>query len=505
MKTGVIYARYSSNVQTEQSIEGQVHVITEYAERNGIEIVGSYIDKATTGTNDNRPGFQSMMKDSFKKEWDCILVYKLDRFSRNKYEMAIHRKTLRNNGIRLISVTENIPDSPEGVILESVLEGMAEYYSLDISQKTKRGKRESRLKGNYDGGAIAYGYKIVKVNGEYKAAICDKNAAVVRRIFEEYLSGKVVQKIVDGLNADGIRNQRGNPFSVCTVTNMLHNERYIGRCKYRDDKVYTNIFPRLIPDDWFELAQRFLKENHRGANSAKNPFILKSKLKCGCCGGKMRGNSATTTAGKTFRYYSCVNKLKNKKLCTKTSIHKEILEKTVIDTVMKILYSSDGIDTIVDRIYEINESKRQNNDIIKALLEEKKKCQRQLDNIMEAVEKGIFTDSVKERIASYEAQLAALNNKISEKGSEARKSLSKDDIRKKLNEVIRKEPAQIIRLLIKQIVVYEDKVEIYFYHTDKNGPDEDSHQAICFYSERIKLENTEGAKMLSEWEVFVLV
>ena len=505
MKTGVIYARYSSNVQTEQSIEGQVRVITEYAERNSIEIVGSYIDKATTGTNDNRPGFQSMMKDSSKKEWACILVYKLDRFSRNKYEMAIHRKTLRNNGIRLISVTENIPDSPEGVILESVLEGMAEYYSLDISQKTKRGKRESRLKGNYDGGAIAYGYKIVKVNGEYKAAICDKNAAVVRRIFEEYLSGKVVQKIVDGLNADGIRNQRGNPFSVCTVTNMLHNERYIGRCRYRDDKVYTNIFPRLIPDDWFELAQRFLKENHRGANSAKNPFILKSKLKCGCCGGKMRGNSATTPAGKTFRYYSCVNKLKSKELCTKASIHKEILEKTVIDTLIKILYSSDGIDTIVDRIYEINEIKRHNNDILKALLEEKQKCQRQLDNIMEAVEKGVFTDSVKERIAMYEAHLAALNNTISENGSEVKKSLSKDDIRKKLKDVSRKEPAQIIRLLIKQIVVYEDKVEIYFYHTDKNGPDEDSHQALCFYSEKCKLERSANGINPSEIEVCLLL
>ena len=110
---------------------------------------------------------------------------------------------------------------------------------------------------------------------------------------------------------------------------------------------------------------------------------------------------------------------------------------------------------------------------------------------MEAIEKGVFTSSVKERIATYEAQLAALNRKITENGSEVRKSLSKDDIRKRLKDVIRKEPAQIIRLLIKQIVVYEDKVEIFFYHTDKNGPDEDSHQALCFYSEKYKLENAQ--------------
>ena len=156
-KIGVIYARYSSSVQTEQSIEGQVRECLAYAQRNGIAILDTYVDRATTGTNDKRESFQKMLKDAHNGAWDCVLVYKLDRFSRNKYEMAIHRKALRDNGVKLISATENIPDSPEGVILETVLEGLAEYYSLDISQKTKRGKRESRLKGNFQGGAIKIG------------------------------------------------------------------------------------------------------------------------------------------------------------------------------------------------------------------------------------------------------------------------------------------------------------------------------------------------------------
>ncbi len=124
MKTAVIYCRYSSDSQTEQSIDGQLRVCTEYAKNNDILILDTYIDRAMTGTNDNRPDFQRMIKDSAKKNWDYVLVYKLDRFSRNKYETVIHKKTLRDNGVKVLSAMENIPDTPEGIILESLLEGM---------------------------------------------------------------------------------------------------------------------------------------------------------------------------------------------------------------------------------------------------------------------------------------------------------------------------------------------------------------------------------------------
>ena len=123
MKVAVIYARYSSDNQTEQSIDGQLHVCQDYAKRNDILILDTYIDRAMTDTNDKRKAFQQMLKDSDKKAWDYILVYKLDRFSRNKYEMAIHRKHLKDNGVKILSAMENIPDSPEGILLESLLEG----------------------------------------------------------------------------------------------------------------------------------------------------------------------------------------------------------------------------------------------------------------------------------------------------------------------------------------------------------------------------------------------
>ena len=131
MNKAVIYARYSSDTQTEQSIEGQLRVCQQYAKANNILIVGTYIDRAMTGTNDLRPDFQRMIKDSSKHQWDMVLVYKLDRFSRNKYEMAIHRKQLKDNGVKILSAMENIPETPEGILLESLLEGMNQYYSAD--------------------------------------------------------------------------------------------------------------------------------------------------------------------------------------------------------------------------------------------------------------------------------------------------------------------------------------------------------------------------------------
>ena len=131
MKTAVIYARYSSDRQTEQSIEGQLRVCEDYAKTHNILILNTYIDRAMTGTNDNREAFQKMLADSNEKSFDYVLVYKFDRFSRNKYETAIHKKTLKDNGVKVLSATEHIPDSPEGIIFESMLEGYAEYYSVE--------------------------------------------------------------------------------------------------------------------------------------------------------------------------------------------------------------------------------------------------------------------------------------------------------------------------------------------------------------------------------------
>ena len=185
MKKAVIYARYSCDRQSEQSIEGQLHVCTDYAKSHDILIVDTYIDRAMSGTDDMRPAFQKMLMDSAKKQWEIVLVYKLDRFSRNKYEATIHKHTLKENGVKLVSAMENIPDTPEGIILESLLEGMNQYYSAELRQKVIRGLKENWRKGLATGGRTVFGYDIK----DKRYVINEYEAAIVREAFERYAKG----------------------------------------------------------------------------------------------------------------------------------------------------------------------------------------------------------------------------------------------------------------------------------------------------------------------------
>ena len=146
--TAVIYARYSSDNQREESIEGQIRECTAYAEKNGITIVKHYIDRAISAKTDNRPEFQQMIKDSDKKLFGIVLVWKLDRFARNRYDSARYKTQLKKNGVKLMSATEIISEGPEGIILESVLEGYAEYYSADLSEKVVKNQRGGEMSYN---------------------------------------------------------------------------------------------------------------------------------------------------------------------------------------------------------------------------------------------------------------------------------------------------------------------------------------------------------------------
>ena len=254
LKTAVVYARYSSDNQTEQSIEGQLRVCQEYATRNNIIILDTYIDRAMTGTNDNRPDFQRMIRDSSKRQWDYVLVYKLDRFSRNKYEATNHKHTLKQNGVKVISATESIPDTPEGIILESLLEGMNQYYSAELSQKVKRGMRETRIKGNFQGGHLLYGYKVE----EKKIYIDEEQAVIVQYLFEQYANGVHVDALLKELREKRITDD-GKPFTRSKVYGMLKNEKYIGICKH-EDEIFDNIYPQIVPNNLFERVKEKQKK-----------------------------------------------------------------------------------------------------------------------------------------------------------------------------------------------------------------------------------------------------
>lgn len=220
----VIYARYSSDRQTEQSIEGQLRECYAFAKANDIAVIDTYIDRAISGKTDNRPAFQKMIEDSAKRQFQAVIVYRLDRFTRNRYDSAIYKARLKKNGVKVLSAMENLNGSPESIIMESLLEGMAEYYSVELSQKITRGMRENALKGKALGGQRVLGYK---VNSDCYFEIDETTAPVVVDIFKLYSSGKTVKEICDILNARGVKTARGGAFnknSLRTVTDILKDD-----------------------------------------------------------------------------------------------------------------------------------------------------------------------------------------------------------------------------------------------------------------------------------------
>ena len=340
-RNAVIYARYSSHNQTEQSIEGQLRVCHEYAQREGFTIVGEYIDRAISGKTDDRPDFQRMISDSRKRAFQYVIVYKLDRFARNRYDSAVYKHKLKQNGVKVVSAMENIGDNPESIILEAVLEASAEYYSLELAQKIKRGMRESALKGQFCGGGIPFGYK----SAGGRLVIDEAKAPFVKKAFEQYAAGVPQKQIIEELNAVGLRNRNGKPFGNTALQVALQSEKYIGILRW-NDIVIENGCPALIDRETFDKVQERIKQNKRegGKNKAKIEYLLTSKVFCGYCGGTVTGVSGTGRHGDIHYYYCCRNR-RLRKGCKKAHEKKDLFDmefrRRIIDTFINSVYLYD--------------------------------------------------------------------------------------------------------------------------------------------------------------------
>ena len=482
MKTAVIYARYSSERQTEQSIEGQLHVCNEFAQRNDIRIVDTYIDRAMTGTNDNRADFQRMLKDSVKKAWDYVLVYKLDRFSRNKYEMAMHKKTLKDNGIKLLSAMENIPDTPEGIILESLLEGMAEYYSAELSQKVRRGMNETRHKGNFTGGHILFGYKVEN----HKVLINEDEAQIVKKLFLDFASGRLITEILQELRDTGIL-YRGKPFARNTLYNLIKNEKYSGKYIYNGE-TFTNIYPQIIPDELFETVRNKVENNKYGKHKPNVVYLFKNKLKCGYCGHSVNSDAGTSKNGTIMRYYKCSGK-RISKTCPLKPIRKELLEDLVVNAIIDTFATNDLIVTIAKRIIEVRNKRLENDSILNLINKDISKIDNKIANIMTAIESGIFTTSTKTHLEELEKQKEELEGKLLIEKTRVKMIITEDDIIAHLKTALKKEPKQMIDMLVKEIKLYNDKIEIYFKYNRSSKDIETENLQIYNKTEQITVYN----------------
>ena len=395
----VIYARYSSDSQREESIEGQIRECSEYAERNGITILGSYIDRALSARTADRPEFQRMIKDSEKGLFDIVLIWKLDRFSRDRYDSAHYKHILKKNGVKVISAKENISDGPEGIILESMLEGYAEYYSAELSEKIHRGQKENALKCKNNGGNTPLGY-VVGTDGIL--AVDPLTAPLVTEIFTRYDSGESITEITDSLNERGLKTKKGKAFKIGGVSLILKNRKYIGEYKYGDVVIPKGI-PAIIDDDLFDRVQQRMAANKKAPAKAKatEVYLLTTKLFCGDCGRMMAGESGTSgTRGVTHYYYKCSG-AKRHLGCTRKAIKKHWIERAAVLVTVNKVFNPAEIDRIVEAIISLQE---QENSALPAMRQQLSECEKAIENMLNAIQAGILTASTKERLEKLEAQ-----------------------------------------------------------------------------------------------------
>lgn len=405
MKNAVIYARFSSHAQNEQSIEGQLAECHAFAERNGLQIRHEYIDRALTGTTDKRPEFLRMIEDSKRKGFQFVIVYQLDRFARNRYDSATYKAKLKKNGVRVLSAKENITDDASGILIEGVLESMAEYYSAELSQKVKRGIAITASKCKFFGGGIPLGYK---VDEEKRFIINEETAPIVKQMFEMLANGYNYAEIARYMNERGIPTSRGK---------------------------------------------------------AVEEYVLSDKLICGLCGHKMTGVSGTSRNKTMHNYYKCVGA---KCGCHKRAVRKQFIEDEVINAIVgkNGVLTDEFIDMVAAETYLLIQAERNDSEIkrIEGVIADNQSA---INNLMQALMRGKIADTLLAQIEKLERENAELNATIeSEKALQI--DYTYDDIRKwlqhfrTLDYTKTKNRKALIDTFIYRVVLYDDKMKVLF-------------------------------------------
>ena len=350
---GVIYARYSEGPrQTDQSIEGQVADCRAYAADHNIEIIGIYADRHISGTStEGRDEFLRMMHDADRHAFDAIVTWKIDRFGRSREDIAVNKIRLRKAGVVLHYAKESVPEGPEGILLESLLEGLAEYYSADLRQKVVRGIRESAKKGKISAGQIPIGYMRSPEDG--RLVLDPVKAEAVREVFRLHISGASMIDLQQALYKRGIRTKKGDLPSQSTVYRMLRNEHYLGRFEVQGVEILVD--PIIDRETFEEAAKHFKGSRQNAAGRADVEYLLSKKCRCALCGKLLHGAYSTSHTGAAYHYYRCSSGSK----CKLKPIPQHELEDLVIRHTCEDVLTEEMIWKLTKKIMEIQEAGRQ--------------------------------------------------------------------------------------------------------------------------------------------------
>ncbi len=471
----VLYLRYSAGGnQTEQGIEGQRRECEEYAKAHDINIIGEYADRHISGkSTDGREQFQQMIKDSSTGRFDAVILYKIDRFARNRYDSAIYKARLKKNGVKVLYAKEAIPDGPEGIILESLLEGMAEYYSAELAQKIRRGMKESAIKCHATGGYQALGYKVAKD----KTFIVDEDEApIVQKIFAMFDEGQTTAAICEDLNAMGCRTSRGAVWNKNSLRTILRNEKYIGVYASQGIRVEGGV-PAIIDRALFDRVQSRIAANYRapGRYKAHEKYALSGKLYCGLCGSGMIGLSAHSKTGAIHYYYGCTKRAREK-ACDKQNIRRDVLDALVASgTVEYILQDEHRIERIARRCVEVQAANPTTDAELTFLESQLADTKKALANLMAALESGIITKTTKQRLQELEATQEKLEYEIDSYKLRA-PELNERQIKFMLEQMRQREDEpddeyreRLLDCFVNSVCLYEDKAIVTFNLTNEKA------------------------------------
>lgn len=452
MKKVAFYGRYSSAMQTEQSIEGQLHVCQKYAEQNDLQIIAEYVDRAISGTSDKRPQFQQMIADSATGKFEHILVYKLDRFARNRYDSALYKKKLRDHGVTVLSATEAISNTPEGIIMEGLLEAMDEYYSAELARKSRRGREESFRKGRFLSTHIPFGYK----NVDHHLVIDDATAPIAKMIFERYAAGDRLKDIEIWLNGLGVRNAAGNEWDACSLSRLLHRTYYYGEYKWGDFEGTAECPAILSRDLWDKVQDRLAESSkRRRENRTSYDYILTGKLYCSAHNRMMSGISSHNSRYHRYRCLDC-----------RHVYPAEALQDRVLNALQEYL-NSEKLDQIAQAAFnaymqEVGTDERP------AMEAELKNVEKQLQNAVNAVLNGFASDALKDTMQELEARKQQLMERIDDAQAPAPR-FTVEQFRAILERVASGSPRELLDTFVNRIIKKDDMLIICINLTDESN------------------------------------
>ena len=369
------YCRYSSENQRDSySIEAQSKAIKEYCESAGHTIYKLYVDEALTATDDDRESFLSMIDDAKAGLFQCIVVHKLDRFARNRYDSAIYGKVLEDLGITLYSILEPIAseDTPEALLFRGMVETMNEYYSRNLGRETLKGKEIAARSFKHLGGPVPFGYMLDE-NKVYTPN--PQEAPIVLEVFKKFDAGVKLIEIARWLAAINARTRYSKPYTPEALSRMLTNTTYIGRYtwgtrskrKKFEPIIVDHAFPAIVPEDLFMRVSSAVLERKYGPRKRLKEvdYLLTGYLYCELCGAHLFGFKSITSyknkAGEHVQYiahrYRCSDYVRRKralrmdpskpyKRCELELFKKEELEAFVYASIKSVIFSDKGMDFI---------------------------------------------------------------------------------------------------------------------------------------------------------------